>query len=252
MQQFRELVFGFRSAGVFNACLQQLWYRIFSCRCFPGSFLHWLLSNDIADFVPQSPSLDWFQQALDNLLLAERHWCSVVESRKRAATTHFRNDDWSSGGRWHAAAVKPPAAASLTALVRATTLQAKPLRTTRQAPASFRVVSSFQSLLGDAWQISGQRCKVIKQQVVVVGSIALWEISRRSVTSRMARPARLREAATSAQMAELERRLRRRELEEFQALLNQEPGDLTVNEAERLLHLRVPSGTVRSPGKGGL
>ena len=25
VQQFRDLVFGFRSAGVFNACLQQLW-----------------------------------------------------------------------------------------------------------------------------------------------------------------------------------------------------------------------------------
>ena len=75
--------------------------------------------------------------------------------------------------------------------------------------------------------------------VVVVGSIALWEISRRTVTSRIAR---LRDAATTAQMTELERRLDRRELDEFQTLLNRRPGDLTIDEAERLLHLRVRFG----------
>ena len=75
--------------------------------------------------------------------------------------------------------------------------------------------------------------------VVVVGSIALWEISRRSVTARMMR---LREAGAAAQLAQLETRLDRRELEEFQALLNQDPGALTVEEAERLLNLRVRFG----------
>ena len=44
--------------------------------------------------------------------------------------------------------------------------------------------------------------------VVVVGSIALWEISRRSVTTRLAR---LREVADAAQAAQLEVRLDRRE-----------------------------------------
>ena len=51
--------------------------------------------------------------------------------------------------------------------------------------------------------------------VVVVGSIALWEISRRAVTARMAR---LREAADAAQATQLETRLDGRELEEFQTL----------------------------------
>ena len=75
--------------------------------------------------------------------------------------------------------------------------------------------------------------------VVVVGSIALWEISRRTVTSRLAR---LHDAAQASQAAELERRLDRRELDEFQSLLAQDPGSLTIDEAERLLHLRVRFG----------
>ena len=72
--------------------------------------------------------------------------------------------------------------------------------------------------------------------VFVIAVIGLWELTRRTWTSRSTRLQSLRTQATTSLETEP---LTREEMGEFQALLNVEPGDLSLHQAERLLELRL-------------
>ena len=69
-----------------------------------------------------------------------------------------------------------------------------------------------------------------------IAVIGVWELARRTWTSRTARLQALR---TQAQTALQTEPLNREETIEFQTLLNIDPGDLAIGQAERLLELRI-------------
>ena len=79
--------------------------------------------------------------------------------------------------------------------------------------------------------------------VIAMAAVVLWEIAKKCGTSRLARLQLLR--ADDREPAS-EGALSRRELAELQQLLEMDPGDLSLDEAERLMALRVRFGAGRA------
>ncbi|CAE7198028.1 Pol [Symbiodinium natans] len=146
-----------------NAALNlQRWHAIVNARGFPNGFPQWVLDNDIADYVPEMPSLQWLQSVLQAVLYEEEQWVSVVKARQYQLNKARMDADWEAGGSMHAAALKQLSAPSLQSLAQATPVQVAPLRTTKGTPASYRVVQGPLPHPGDVWKV-GKNKALIKR-----------------------------------------------------------------------------------------
>ena len=165
LRQLRELVFLRRSGdGNWDICQRRLWNSILSSRAFPGGFGHWILNNDLSTHVPATPDLPWLQALDPSLSFEEKMWASSVKQRQRQLLKHARDEDGASGGAWHAAAIRPPAAATLTTLCFQHTVKVKHLRTSKASDAVFRVLDGDLPSSGSIWEFSGLRALVKKVQ----------------------------------------------------------------------------------------
>ena len=160
----RELAWSFQASGTLGAPQLGLWQKILNSSAFPGGFASWALNNDIVEFVPERPSLVWVQQLAAAMTLEEQHWTQVVKRDQARLHRLFRDSDWSQGGRWHAAAVKPPMASTLMSLVESTDISVAPLRAVKGQPACFRVSEDCKVQPGDVWDVAGHRLLVASKQ----------------------------------------------------------------------------------------
>ena len=92
----------------------QLWEKILRAEGFSGGFPSWILHNDIATYVPSTPSPEWLRNLLESIQEEEKLWASAVRARQMQLARHRRQEDWRAGGTQHAAKLKPPVAAPLT------------------------------------------------------------------------------------------------------------------------------------------
>ena len=87
-------------------------------------------------------------------------WAQAVRARQRSLFKHFRDEDWSKGGGWHASVLKPPTAQPLTAFCEAESLDVRPLRSVKGRDASFMLVSGDPPIPGSIWDFGTTRALV--------------------------------------------------------------------------------------------
>ena len=156
LRRLRELLRAREHAGsAWCATHRCLWRKILHTSGFPNGFANWLLDNDIASFVPETPTVQWLQSVVHCVQHEERLWSAVVQQRQRLLLKHQRDHDWKSGGKQHAAFLKPASAPPLAALPVRTLLQVKHQRTQKGHGAVFKVIAGPMPQPGSIWEFPG-------------------------------------------------------------------------------------------------
>ena len=160
--KLRELVRSLDRTGHLCTAHQfQLWEKILRAEGFSGGSPSWILHNDIATYVPSTPSPEWLRNLLESIQEEEKLWASAVRARQMQLARHRRQEDWRAGGKQHAAKLKPPVAAPLTSLAEQETITVRHLRTAKGSNAVFRLISGTLPRPGTVWQFANLRVPVV-------------------------------------------------------------------------------------------
>ena len=149
--------------------------KVMLSKGFSPDFATWLLDADIVAEVPlQCPDVPWFQHVLQ-ALESELHIWSLAEARqKRIRISQCMQLDWASGGRRHAAAIKPLSLGTLESLTVSERRKFRILRSGKGLPAQVKLLDDKPTPIGSVWKFPGgtHQAKVVSVQ----GQFATFDI----------------------------------------------------------------------------
>ena len=161
VRQIRELLWALRKTdGQLRPLHFMMWTKLVRSKACPGGFTNWVLNNDLAPWVPEAPCLLWMEHFLDAVLLEEAGWARNIKAKQNLVRKDAMEEDWSNGGRLHAASLKPASAPPLAALARHDPIKIEPLRVPKGANAKFRMVSGPSPDPGNVWMFGSFKVRV--------------------------------------------------------------------------------------------